>query len=95
MRPAASNRRRSCTAEPLPEGEQARGDSEAPGIAELRGCSKITYEADVAQLVEQLIRNQQVIGSSPIVGSRLLLTAHGSVQRELLCNSCTGELLLQ
>src|ERR1700761_7663769 len=25
--------------------------------------------ADVAQLVEQLIRNQQVIGSSPIVGS--------------------------
>jgi hypothetical protein len=26
-------------------------------------------EADVAQLVEQLIRNQQVIGSSPIVGS--------------------------
>ena len=30
----------------------------------------ITEElADVAQLVEQLIRNQQVIGSSPIVGS--------------------------
>jgi hypothetical protein len=27
--------------------------------------------ADVAQLVEQLIRNQQVIGSSPIVGSNL------------------------
>jgi hypothetical protein len=27
--------------------------------------------ADVAQLVEQLIRNQQVIGSSPIVGSTL------------------------
>jgi hypothetical protein len=27
--------------------------------------------ADVAQLVEQLIRNQQVIGSSPIVGSIL------------------------
>ena len=27
--------------------------------------------ADVAQLVEQLIRNQQVIGSSPIVGSSL------------------------
>ena len=26
--------------------------------------------ADVAQLVEQLIRNQQVIGSSPIVGSK-------------------------
>ena len=29
--------------------------------------------ADVAQLVEQLIRNQQVIGSSPIVGSNLPL----------------------
>ena len=27
--------------------------------------------ADVAQLVEQLIRNQQVIGSSPIVGSKI------------------------
>jgi hypothetical protein len=26
--------------------------------------------AGVAQLVEQLIRNQQVIGSSPIAGSR-------------------------
>ena len=30
-----------------------------------------TERADVAQLVEQLIRNQQVIGSSPIVGSSL------------------------
>ena len=28
--------------------------------------------ADVAQLVEQLIRNQQVIGSSPIAGSSSL-----------------------
>jgi hypothetical protein len=31
-------------------------------------------QADVAQLVEQLIRNQQVIGSSPIVGSSSLLS---------------------
>jgi hypothetical protein len=31
--------------------------------------------ADVAQLVEQLIRNQQVIGSSPIVGSILNASA--------------------
>ena len=30
---------------------------------------EILTQADVAQLVEQLIRNQQVIGSSPIVGS--------------------------
>jgi hypothetical protein len=27
------------------------------------------FFADVAQLVEQLIRNQQVTGSSPVVGS--------------------------
>ena len=33
------------------------------------GIREIGFEADVAQLVEQLIRNQQVIGSSPIVGS--------------------------
>ena len=31
----------------------------------------LTGRADVAQLVEQLIRNQQVIGSSPIVGSKI------------------------
>jgi hypothetical protein len=38
----------------------------APAVLEaLTGSRK----ADVAQLVEQLIRNQQVIGSSPIVGS--------------------------
>jgi hypothetical protein len=30
---------------------------------------RISNEADVAQLVEQLIRNQQVNGSSPFVGS--------------------------
>ncbi|SRR5581483_636765 len=37
-----------------------------------RKCSKlkgVQREADVAQLVEQSIRNRQVIGSSPIVGS--------------------------
>ena len=28
--------------------------------------------ADVAQLVEQLIRNQQVTGSNPVVGSILM-----------------------
>src|SRR5690349_885480 len=32
-------------------------------------CARSCIPADVAQLVEQLIRNQQVIGSSPIVGS--------------------------
>jgi hypothetical protein len=41
---------------------------------------KIKTKADVAQLVEQPIRNRQVIGSSPIVGSilqrRSSLTTH-------------------
>ena len=32
---------------------------------------RVSGNADVAQLVEQLIRNQQVIGSSPIAGSRI------------------------
>ncbi len=31
----------------------------------------MTYWADVAQLVEQPIRNRQVSGSSPLVGSSL------------------------
>jgi hypothetical protein len=31
------------------------------------------FQADVAQLVEQLIRNQQVSGSIPLVGSTLQL----------------------
>jgi hypothetical protein len=35
--------------------------------------------ADVAQLVEQLIRNQQVIGSSPIVGSIIVFFSCFSV----------------
>ena len=36
-----------------------------------KACATIQFEskAEVAQLVEQLIRNQQVIGSSPIFGS--------------------------
>ena len=32
---------------------------------------RVSGNADVAQLVEQLIRNQQVIGSSPIAGSKI------------------------
>ncbi len=39
-------------------------------FAEAMIADKMTEEfADVAQLVEQLIRNQQVNGSSPFVGS--------------------------
>ena len=32
----------------------------------------MAYKADVAQLVEQLIRNQQVCGSIPHVGSNII-----------------------
>jgi hypothetical protein len=35
----------------------------------VRTPAATTSQADVAQLVEQPIRNRQVIGSSPIVGS--------------------------
>jgi hypothetical protein len=41
-------------------------------IAALRWADiriKSTLQAEVAQLVEQLIRNQQVVGSTPIFGS--------------------------
>ena len=41
-----------------------------PAFTEYRHNDTILKEqAEVAQLVEQLIRNQQVIGSSPIFGS--------------------------
>jgi hypothetical protein len=43
-------------------------------------ADRITKEfADVAQLVEQLIRNQQVNGSSPFVGSIFLQLRSGRV----------------
>jgi hypothetical protein len=47
------------------------------------GCVKLNVspEAGVAQLVEQLIRNQQVIGSSPIAGSNFRLTSQAKIAR--------------
>ncbi len=42
-------------------------------LTEAAGLIRIDFEADVAQLVEQSIRNRQVIGSSPIVGSIFIL----------------------
>ena len=49
--------------------------------------------ADVAQLVEQLIRNQQVIGSSPIVGSidsaASALHQHTSVEDSSISFPCS------
>ena len=51
--------------------------SNAPAGCRAKGkadkLSEINKNADVAQLVEQPIRNRQVIGSSPIVGSILSL----------------------
>ena len=40
--------------------------------------SPSTY-ADVAQLAEQLICNQQVIGSSPIIGLKFIISRDGAV----------------
>jgi hypothetical protein len=44
--------------------------------------------ADVAQLVEQLIRNQQVIGSSPIVGSILMFCCLTDYFAAIAVRSC-------
>ena len=45
----------------------------------------IQDQADVAQLVEQPIRNRQVSGSSPLVGSILSITyRHSSVYPQLV-----------
>ena len=43
------------------------------GIASKKLNFLLNLKADVAQLVEQLIRNQQVCGSIPHVGSTLLM----------------------
>jgi hypothetical protein len=51
-------------------------------------------EADVAQLVEQSIRNRQVIGSSPIVGSTFSIVYRQSVHY-LLHNCCTLEFFFE
>jgi hypothetical protein len=45
-------------------------------------------EADVAQLVEQPIRNRQVTGSSPVVGS-IKSGTYRAVSRRLLHTCCT------
>jgi hypothetical protein len=57
-----------------------------------KSTSKIAVEADVAQLVEQSIRNRQVIGSSPIVGSRTLLFGY-HYKKNLLHALCFDEQL--
>jgi hypothetical protein len=47
-------------------------------------------EADVAQLVEQPIRNRQVSGSSPLVGS-ILSATYEPIRRCPLHNCCTTD----
>jgi hypothetical protein len=56
-------------------------------------ADRMTKEfADVAQLVEQLIRNQQVNGSSPFVGSILSTTYNlQSVDHRLVCKGCATD----
>ena len=39
--------------------------------------------ANLAQLVEQLIRNEQAIGSSPIVGSKIEITQIIAIEKVL------------
>ena len=45
-----------------------RSELIAGRAADYKSAADIVYYADVAQLAEQLICNQQVIGSSPIIG---------------------------
>lgn len=53
-------------------------------------ADRMTKEfADVAQLVEQLIRNQQVNGSSPFVGSNVHAGCSASALPALSCNGCS------
>lgn len=53
--------------------QDGSGDVEWADFADELIAARMTEEqADVAQLVEQLIRNQQVNGSSPFVGSIFL-----------------------
>jgi hypothetical protein len=54
---------------PLTNAEYLPGNASLRDFADVEIADRIDELADVAQLVEQLIRNQQVNGSSPFVGS--------------------------
>ena len=49
-------------------------------------CGIISLDAIVAQLVEQLIRNEQVTGSIPANGSKLGLFVDGPVRGRFACS---------
>ena len=54
---------------------------------------KVADVADLAQLVEQLIRNEQVVGSSPIISS---IEDYGSAFAEpFCCANCSLSMLLR
>jgi hypothetical protein len=61
-------------------------------LTEVLGLIRIDWQADVAQLVEQSIRNRQVIGSSPIVGSidfnTLPTTDSSTAAQPILASNC-------
>src|SRR5579883_2378069 len=82
---------------PIPRNEDYVGNWPAaaprPGVSLCYTSCKF-IRADVAQLVEQPIRNRQVIGSSPIVGSSFSSTC-GSVHRDLLHICCTSNFCFQ
>ena len=65
-----------------------------PRFAMSQNRSYNRLQADVAQLVEQSIRNRQVIGSSPIVGSIFSIVYRQSVHH-LLHNCCTFEFFFE
>ena len=48
--------------------ERCVRDAEVVGSNPVEVIQSLYFRADVAQLAEQLICNQQVIGSSPIIG---------------------------
>ena len=53
------------------EGSERPLPNKSQSLLAVRPRVSEKHRADVAQLVEQLIRNQQVSGSNPLVGSRL------------------------
>jgi hypothetical protein len=55
------------------QGKNSPAKNRPPAITIFCISAKISRFAGIAQLVEQLIRNQQVVGSSPIPGSTFFL----------------------
>ena len=67
------NYRRTCPLAQVSFRRTAVENRDLTSLYRVCNCIYNRREADVAQLVEQSIRNRQVIGSSPIVGSTKFL----------------------